>query len=791
MLHRTSSRLAALALATALFGTAGTARAFEPFALLIPCRATAPNTVGTVRPCITCHNNPDGGSGCDMSPCFNAFGEAFNANGRVWNAALAMADSDGDGYTNGQELGDPMGTWRPGMTNPRTCACATRPGFAAFTPGDRDGDMDQFCCVGRDANRNGQCLDEGENDGMSHDCDDMNAAANSGAMEICTNSVDNDCDGLLPLFDPDCASIVDRDGDGFCPMGIDLNRDGNCLGAGENTTDSDCDDTNPAVNPAAGENCLDGLDNNCNGLTDGADPMCTSDVDADMDGYCPIGRDLNGNGNCNDPGEATAGFDCNDTEPTVNSAASEICDDGLDNDCNGLVDFRDTAACGGFYDADGDGWCPDGRDLSGSRSCLTPAELAEQGDCDDTSARVNPGAMEDCLSTVDEDCDGLVGLADPDCDIYIDRDGDGFCYVGADMDGDGLCISPGEQSGRGDCDETNPEIRPTAREICDDGVDNNCSGSVDGAERGQCDAYRDIDGDGWCHAGQDRDGDGFCHSEGEPGELSEWTTEEDPFTTEGVLGTEASPVRYPGAPEHCRNMVDEDLDGLVDEAGYCRTDVDADNDGFCPIGTDLNGDGDCDDPGESAGLDCNDSDRTVNSGQMERCREPVDADCDGRVGTRDEDCFYLLDLDGDGVCGIGVDDNGDGDCLDEGEDRFGRDCDERNPMVNSRQREVCDDGIDNDCDGDIDYDDSQCVCMSDDVCDDGNSCTVDACDRESGNCVRTPMPTCGDGGVPIDGGMPMGGEGCSCRASSPARAPTLLLLFGVVALVVVRRRFGR
>ncbi|MCA9610655.1 MAG: hypothetical protein KC619_33900, partial [Myxococcales bacterium] len=93
--------LGSLCLAVALLVPVGTAHAFEPFALLVPCRATAENSVGTTRPCITCHNNPDGGAGCTTPPCFNPFGMAFNANGRMWDTALAMMDSDGDGYTNG------------------------------------------------------------------------------------------------------------------------------------------------------------------------------------------------------------------------------------------------------------------------------------------------------------------------------------------------------------------------------------------------------------------------------------------------------------------------------------------------------------------------------------------------------------------------------------------------------------------------------------------------------------------------------------------------------------------
>ena len=51
------------------------------------------------------HKVPGAGRG------FNSFGEAFEANGKQWDIAICKADSDGDGATNGEEVGDPDCIW--------------------------------------------------------------------------------------------------------------------------------------------------------------------------------------------------------------------------------------------------------------------------------------------------------------------------------------------------------------------------------------------------------------------------------------------------------------------------------------------------------------------------------------------------------------------------------------------------------------------------------------------------------------------------------------------------------
>lgn len=94
----------------------------------------------------------------------------------------------------------------------------------------------------------------------------------------------------------------------------------------------DCSDSDPLVNPGAAEACGNGVDDNCDGLTDSEDPVCLVCSDADGDGFAFEGG-------------ACGVSDCDDTNPLVNPNAAEVCDNGIDDNCNGKIDAED-AACG-------------------------------------------------------------------------------------------------------------------------------------------------------------------------------------------------------------------------------------------------------------------------------------------------------------------------------------------------------------------------------------------------------------------------------------------------------------
>lgn len=110
------------------------ARSFRPSML--------PN--GSVNSCSNCHFNRGGGGRR------NPFGEAVQAlvtpGGRqvFWGPDLAALDSDGDGVSNGEELGDPEGQWVAGDPAPGNPARVTNPGDPEDRPEPEPAPAAQF-----------------------------------------------------------------------------------------------------------------------------------------------------------------------------------------------------------------------------------------------------------------------------------------------------------------------------------------------------------------------------------------------------------------------------------------------------------------------------------------------------------------------------------------------------------------------------------------------------------------------------------------------------------------------
>lgn len=85
--------------------------------------------------------------------------------------------------------------------------------------------------------------------------------------------------------------------------------------------------------------------------------------------------------------------DCDDSNPSVFPGAPASCDDNLDHDCDGTLDYLAPGA-----DCDGDG-VPSDIDGRG----YTP----EVDDCDDRNSLMVPGGREWCGDGLDNDCDNV------------------------------------------------------------------------------------------------------------------------------------------------------------------------------------------------------------------------------------------------------------------------------------------------------------------------------------------------------------------------------------------------
>ena len=450
--------------------------------------------------------------------------------------AMGIDDSDGDGWVACGDCDDSdAGSYPDAVELCGDGVDQDCDGGDLIVDADGDGYLDNACggadCDDTDPGLNPGVDDDGDGSSICEDCDDDDPDLYPGNLEECGDGVDQDCSGA--------DDSGDEDGDGFlnevCTGGNDcddtdfsVNPGVDLDGDGFSACD-DCDDLAPTAFPGNPEVCGDGIDNNCDG---GAD-----NVDQDEDGYISLAcggedcvdfdADINPDVDADGDG-AHACVDCSDVDPDRFPGNTEICADGVDQDCNGADqsadldgDGYDAMFCGGddCDDSAADVYpgaeeiC-DGRD-SNCDGSLTYVDLDFDNylstdcggdDCNDELEFVNPGQPELCNS-IDDNCDGVFYTADGgeadvdgdgqplcagDCDdndITVNSDAQEVCNgidddcddaadegLIVDQDSDGA-LSPG--CGGDDCDDGDPDVHPAAVEDCTDGVDNDCDGGAD------------------------------------------------------------------------------------------------------------------------------------------------------------------------------------------------------------------------------------------------------------------------------------------------------------------------
>jgi len=464
----------------------------------------------------------------------------------------------------------------------------------------QDGDD---CTVG-DTCQDGSCVPGG-----ARNCDDSNVCTDDSCVQGlgCVNANNTDpCDDGNPCTEDDYCQ------DGTCHSGPGL----------------DCDDSNPCTDDLCDTATGCYYENNTDSCDDGdactmddvcADGLCTGEpLDADDDGYVAEG--------C--PG----GNDCNDSDVAINPGVFEgpagagVCDDGIDNDCDGNTDLDD-ATCG---QCNNDSDCDDNNVCNGAETCV--ANSCQPGtalDCDDD----NPCTDDSCdpVSGCDNTADDTNTCSDNDPCTVGDSCVSGGCVPGSNtltcedhedctddecVAGTGCVYTPDDNN---TCDDGDP---CTTGDYCSSGACQPGSGTLNCDDGNDCTDDDCVSGTGCVYTPDDTntcDDQNLCTSGDycENGNCVAGTTmacdDENPCT-DNDCDPASGCVNTPNDSNSCNDGNEcTENDRCFD--GNCVGDIrDQDADTY--------GDEIC------GGDDCDDNDATINPGAPEVCGDTIDNDCD-------------------------------------------------------------------------------------------------------------------------------------------------------------------
>ncbi len=638
-----------------------------------------------------------------------------NCNGQIDETCYGD-DPDGDGYSAPEDCQPSDSAFHPGAKE--ACCDPALTGKVAITACDQNCDGLTTPCASTDLDKDGYTGKD--------DCLESDPHAYVGAPEKCGDGVDQDCDGK----DLDCASIAgqDDDADGYAntidckPANGDIHpgavekcngKDDNCNGV--------IDEGNPETVPGACgsdvglcqpgvQTCVhiglkayaecapkvgpqpdicNGLDDNCNGLTDEFFPLLGQACDSTDNDKCE-----NGTWTCAGNGK---GVVCNNESATD---LVELCD-GVDNNCNGQTDEgvsyfgkKVGATCKGF------GACGIGvvecspelqvavcsTDAYGSNAQSTPETC--NGLDDDCNGQTDEGILYGtvgiggacvgaggCAKKVGiVECDQVTGLpicssgwggsayagtpetcngVDDDCNGHIDE---GLSQTDNSCAKLGVCSTADSvkatcHGGAWQCDYSGVAAYEGATEFSCDGLDNNCDGVTD---------------ETWANLGLACDG-----TDSDLCENGKETCSPD------KLGTVCGKETIENIKELC-NGLDDDCDTLTDEDFTVGLECDGPDTDKCALGTWT-----C--TGDQKGVECvNETETNI----LEIC-DGADDNCDGQT-----DEGFPLGLACDGTDSDQCT-NGTNTCAPDGQGVW---------CVNEtieNVAEICD-SKDNNCDGDTD-----------------------------------------------------------------------------------------